>query len=138
MYGNKKGISQYQQVGLKDQLAVADPHKVTQIMMQLALENLAKAKGCLTNNDLENKGKFLAKSTTILATLKDTLDFEKGGEVAENLARLYDFMLNKIADVVISNNPDEVQDVIDVLLPIKSGWDQISEADKQEAYAQME
>ncbi|GAD02696.1 flagellar export chaperone FliS [Agarivorans albus] len=130
----QKGINQYRQVGVKDQVATADPHRITQILMQTALENLAVAKGCIERADYQNKGKPLAKATSILTSLKNTLDFERGGDIAGNLNDLYEFMLTRLSEASIANDAAIVEEVIELMLPIKSAWDQIPEADKQQAY----
>ncbi|RKF19637.1 flagellar export chaperone FliS [Alginatibacterium sediminis] len=132
----KNGINQYRQVGIKDQLATADPHRVTQILMQTALENLATAKGFLERGDISSKGKPLAKATTIITSLRDTLDFEKGGDIASNLNDLYVFILARLSEASITNDAAIVTEVIELMLPIKSAWDQIPESAKEEAYAQ--
>jgi flagellar protein FliS len=130
----QKGINQYRQVGVKDQVATADPHRITQILMQTALENLAVAKGCIERADFQNKGKPLAKATSIITSLKNTLDFDRGGEIAGNLNDLYEFMLTRLSEASIANDAAIVEEVIELMLPIKSAWDQIPEADKQQAY----
>ncbi|WP_220721074.1 flagellar export chaperone FliS [Agarivorans litoreus] len=132
----QKGINQYRQVGIKDQIATADPHGVTQILMQTALENLAVAKGCIERNDMANKSKPIAKATSIITSLKDTLDHERGGEISLNLADLYTYMLDVLSEASVTNNAKQVEEVIELLLPIKSAWDQIPESAKQEAYKQ--
>ena len=132
----KNGINQYRQVGIKDQIATADPHKITQILMQTVLENLSVAKGCLERKDLTNKGKPIAKATSIISSLRDTLDHELGGEIADNLADLYNYMLEQLSQASMSNEAETIQEVIDLFLPIKVAWDQIPESAKQEAYEQ--
>lgn len=132
----KMGINQYRQVGIKDQIAAADPHKVTQLLMQAALENLAVAKGCLERSDMINKGKPIAKATSIISSLRDTLDHKAGGEIATNLDNLYTYMLDQISEASVSNSTELISEVINLLLPIKTAWDQIPESAKQEAYRQ--
>ncbi|CAG8998412.1 MAG: Flagellar secretion chaperone FliS [Candidatus Celerinatantimonas neptuna] len=132
----KKAIHQYRQVGIKDQVATADPHKITQLLMQSALENLAIAKGCMERHDLANKAKPIAKATAIITSLRNTLDHEAGGEISSTLNDLYSFMLDQLAEASVTNNSQQIADVIDVFLPIKSAWDQIPESAKQEAYQQ--
>ncbi|WP_026972609.1 flagellar export chaperone FliS [Aliagarivorans marinus] len=129
----KHGINQYRQVGIKDQISTADPHQITQLLMQAVLENLSVAKGCLERNDVANKGKPLAKATSIITSLRDTLDHEKGGEIAQNLQDLYNYMLELISEASLSNSAERVEEVIQIFLPIKTAWDQIPESAKREA-----
>ncbi|MEE1672889.1 flagellar export chaperone FliS [Agarivorans aestuarii] len=131
MYNHR--INQYRQVGIKDQIATADPHQITQILMKTALENLSIAKGCIERNDIANKAKPIAKATSIITSLRDTLDHEKGGEIAANLQDLYTYMLDKLSEASINNDAAVIAEVMEVFLPIKSAWDQIPESAKQQA-----
>ncbi|GGB10572.1 flagellar export chaperone FliS [Agarivorans gilvus] len=132
----KHGINQYRQVGIKDQIATADPHKITQILMQAALENLSVAKGCIERNDLTNKAKPMAKATSIITSLKNTLDHERGGDISTNLDDLYAFMLERLSEASRNNDAKLIEEVIEVFLPIKTAWDQIPDSAKAEAYTQ--
>lgn len=128
------GIKAYRSVGVKDDLAVADPHRVIQLLMQGALENLAKAKGFIERKDFAGKSATLSKAMAIISSLQGSLDFEAGKEVADNLAALYDFMVNHLILASRENSLEKINDVMDVLLTIKSAWDQIPVADRERGY----
>ncbi|MDX5407654.1 MAG: flagellar export chaperone FliS [Chromatiaceae bacterium] len=133
------GINAYKAVGIKDDLAVADPHRVIQLLMQGALENLAKAKGCIERKDFAGKSTTLSKGMTIISSLQSSLDMEAGGEISDNLAALYEFMVNHLILASRENSIEKISEVMDLLLTIKSAWDQISVADREKGYQlQME
>lgn len=128
------GIKAYRSVGVKDDLAVADPHRVIQLLMQGALENLAKAKGFIERKDFAGKSATLSKAMAIISSLQGSLDFDAGKEVADNLAALYDFMVNHLILASRENSLQKINDVMDVLLTIKTAWDQIPVADRERGY----
>lgn len=128
------GIKAYRSVGVKDDLAVADPHRVIQLLMQGALENLAKAKGFIERKDFAGKSATLSKAMAIISSLQGSLDFDAGKEVADNLASLYDFMVNHLILASRENSLQKINDVMDVLLTIKTAWDQIPVADRERGY----
>lgn len=128
------GIKAYRSVGVKDDLAVADPHRVIQLLMQGALENLAKTKGCIERKDFSGKAAFLSKAMSIISALQNSLDMDAGAEVADNLAALYDFMVNHLILASRENSQEKITDVMDILLTIKGAWDQIPVADREQAY----
>lgn len=129
------GIKAYKSVGVKDDLAVADPHRVIQLLMQGALENMAKAKGAIQRKDFALKSQTLSKSIAIFSALRGSLDMQAGGEISENLNDLYDFMINHLTLASREISPEKIQDVMDIMLTIKSAWDQISVADREKGYA---
>ena len=96
------------------------------------------AKINIENKDLENKSKFIAKATTIIDTLRLSLDYEAGGEISINLSDLYRYMSERLLEASIGNDIAKIDEVIDLLSGIKGAWDQISESDRNAAYTQMQ
>lgn len=125
------GIKAYKSVGIKDDLAVADPHRIIQLLMQGSLENMAKAKGAMERKDFAEKSRTVSKAMSIISALQHSLDMAAGGEVSENLWSLYDFMVNHLMHASRENNSAKVDDVIEIMIKIKSGWDAIPVADRQ-------
>ena len=56
------GIKAYKSVGVKNDLAVADPHRVIQLLMQGSLESMATAKGAIERKDFVTKSKSVSKA----------------------------------------------------------------------------
>jgi|TARA_Y100000766_G_scaffold284448_1_gene302990 flagellar secretion chaperone FliS len=131
-------IRHYQREALKTRLASADPFEVTQMIMEGALESMKIAKINIENQDLENKSKFIAKATTIIDSLRLSLDYEAGGEISTNLSALYRYMSERLLEASIENDITKIDEVIDLLSGIKGAWDQISESDRNAAYTQMQ
>jgi flagellar protein FliS len=129
-----KGINAYKKGNLKQDIAQADPHKLTLMLMQGALDKLAYTKGCIERKDYHGKSVHLSKATAIIINFRDTLDLAAGGEVADNLFALYDYMVQRLIDANVQNNLKIVDEVINLLSPIKIAWSQIPESAKQEAY----
>ncbi|MCB5227746.1 flagellar export chaperone FliS [Alishewanella sp. 16-MA] len=129
------GIKAYRSVGVKDDLAVADPHRVIQLLMQGALENMAKAKGAIERKDFAGKAQTLAKAIAIISSLQGSLDMDAGGELSDNLFSLYDFMLNHLTIASRDLDIEKIDDVISLMVTIKSAWDQISVADREKGYS---
>lgn len=129
------GIKAYKSVGIKDDLAVADPHRVIQLLMQGALENMAKAKGHIERKNFAEKGQHISKATTIIAALQQSLDMELGGEISQNLFSLYEFMIDELTSAARYNDIEKIDSIIDLLITIKSAWDQISVEDREKGYA---
>lgn len=129
-----KGINAYKNGNLKQEIAQADPHKLTLLLMQGALDRMAYAKGCIERKDFAGKADNLSRSSAILMNLRDTLDLGTKAEVAENLYSLYDYMIQRLTDANVQNSLKIMDEVINLLLPIKTAWSQIPEAAKQEAY----
>ncbi len=131
MIANRR-INAYQKESVKTQIAGANPYTIIQMLMHGCLERLAKGKGCIERKDLQGKAEHLSKATAILHALAESLDMEIGGEVAQNLAGLYDYMIGRINDASIERTTEPLVESMQLMLEIKSGWDSIpqSEVDK--------
>ncbi len=77
----------------------ASPERLVVIMFDALVVQLERARLATERNDLVTQVTGLTKARAILGELLATLDFEKGGEVAERLADLYQFMLVELIDV---------------------------------------
>lgn len=123
----------YKAKSLQAELSVADPHRVIQLMMQSVLERLAQAKGAIERHDLAAKGEAVAKTQALLRALQDSLDL-KQGQIADDLYALYDYMNERVWQAGRELAPALLDEVTDLMLTIKSAWDQIPEEAKQEGY----
>lgn len=130
-----RNIRAYTKDSVKSQVAAADNYTLIKMLMQGALERLAKAKGAIERKDLEGKAENIAKASAIITALSGSLDFEQGGEVALNLASLYDYMVGRITDASIEKSVEPLDEVMMLLREIKSAWDSIPNDQVQQALA---
>ncbi|WP_394128800.1 flagellar export chaperone FliS [Shewanella maritima] len=118
-------LQSYRKVSVENEISVASPHRIIQMMFTGALERLAQARYFIEQNDIEKKGIFIGKAIGLINGLNNSLNMDEGGEISSNLARLYDFMLVKLAEANMNNDVQAIDDVTDVLRTIKEGWDAI-------------
>jgi flagellar protein FliS len=95
------------------------------MLFQKLLGNIATAKGAISQKNFDKKGTELSNAIAIIGVLEGSLDFKQGGEVSENLASLYKFCSEQLLVASTNNDPDKLEEVIQILLPIKAGWDSI-------------
>jgi flagellar protein FliS len=120
-----KGANQYRQVGMTSEVEGADPHRLIQMLMEGALTRMSQAKTMIEEKDHEGKARLLGRVMEIIATLQSSLDHEKGGDISANLDRLYDYMNRRLLEASSSNDISMIDEVMSLLLEIKSGWDGI-------------
>lgn len=117
-------LKKYQQTN-KSSAEQASPYQLVALLFQKLLENIATAKGAIQQKDVARKGELISNSISIIAALEGSLDFENGGDVSNNLAELYNFCSRKLLEANTNNDDVLLDEIIQVLLPIKSGWDSI-------------
>ena len=119
-------MRQYQQVGVKVQVNEADPHRLIQMLMQGGLDRIAQAKGAMERDAFAEKGTLIGKAINIISGLRDVLDKQAGGELAENLDRLYEYMNSRLLEASRHNDVAKLDEVARLLAEVKSGWDGIA------------
>jgi len=92
-------------------------------------------KGAITHNEIENKGKNINKAIALIGELVDSLDMEQGGEVARNLAALYDYSIQQLIEVHTNNKLELLDEISLIFINIKEGWDNIPPHQRVEAKA---
>jgi len=118
-------MRQYQQVGVKAQVTEADPHRLIQMLMQGGLDRIAQARGAMLRQAHAEKGVLIGKAINIVGGLRDVLDKEAGGELAENLERLYEYMTMRLFEASRHNDVSKLDEVASLLSEVKNGWDAI-------------
>ncbi|MBO1894729.1 flagellar export chaperone FliS [Shewanella sp. BF02_Schw] len=118
-------MQSYRKVSVDSNLAVATPHRIIQMLLAGALERLVQAKLAIANGDITNRGVLIGKTMGIINGLNGSLNMDAGAEVAGNLNQLYDYMLRRLSEANINNDPQAIDDVVSILKTIKEGWDAI-------------
>ena len=122
-----KALKQYASLSKRTGVEDANPHQLILMLYDGALDNLMKAKGCMERKDFAGKGEALGKAITIIGGLQGFLDMEKGGDVAKNLDRLYEYMGVRLYDATLTNDIAIVDEVAGLLKTVKEGWEGIKD-----------
>lgn len=66
----------------------------------------------------------LMRSQDILTELRATLDFERGGEIALNLEALYEYCVNELVQVTVTQDLGRLATVRSTVAGIREAWEQ--------------
>lgn len=124
----KSAMRHYQQVNNHAQVLEASPHRLIQMLMEGGLSRLAQAKGALNRGQTAEKGVLIGKAIDIIGGLRESLDPEKGGQIAVNLNDLYLYMTQRLVEANQHNDEAKIDEVAKLLRTIKEGWDGIAPA----------
>ena len=119
-------LRQYQQVSTQSQLAEASPHRLIQMLFDGALDRLAQAQGALARGQVAEKGLLIGKVIGIVGGLREGLDKGQGGELAQHLDGLYEYMIRQLAQANLKNDEAILRQVAQLLRELKEGWDGIA------------
>ena len=118
-------MNQYRTVDAYGAAAAGDRVQLIARLMQGALDRIATARGHMQRGEVAAKCEALSKATRMIDGLRSCLDHEKGGELANRLAALYDYMTRRLTEANLRNEPRYLDEVADLLDEIRSGWEQM-------------
>jgi flagellar protein FliS len=125
----RKGIDAYAEVGVETGVAAADPHKLILMLFDGTLAAIAKARLAMSRGEIAAKGAAISKAIEIIdGGLKASLDVSAGGVLAERLAALYGYMLNRLLAANLRNDASLLDEITRLLNELRGAWAQIGDA----------
>lgn len=122
-------IKAYANVGLDTSVASADPHKLVLLLYQGALLAISSAKNQMLHKEIAAKGKSISHAIMIIEEgLKSSLDKNAGGELAQNLSALYEYMNQRLLIANLKNDVAALDEVSRLLTDLKGAWEEIRPA----------
>lgn len=118
----QEAYGSYHAVNLDAQTARASPVELVLLLTDGLLDELARARAHIVHRRYEEKARSIDKCIEIINGLSSSLDFDNGGEVVANLARLYDFCASHLHGAGIKLDPKMVDEVVRILTTIRQGW----------------
>ena len=118
---------QYKQVQVK----TANKEKLLIMLYQGCIKFLRLAKKSIEDEDIQGANNYIIRSQDIIRELMHTLDREKGGEVADNLYSLYDFMNRQLIEANVNKDVEKIEVVEDMMMELLDSWKQIADGKKK-------
>ena len=115
-------ISQYKE----NQVASASPEETVLMLYDGAINFLKSATRELNeHNNVAEKAVLIEKAFKIIEYLQSCLDKEKGGEISNNLEKLYEYVAVRLTMANLKNDVAKLEEVIELLSTIRDGWKDI-------------
>lgn len=111
----------------KTQVITSSREKILLMLYEGAIRFTKHAHKDLLDGNIASKGKYVSKSTAIISELMATLDFEAAGELAKDLESLYVFMIDKLIEGNIKNDPECFLVVENLLRTLYEAWKDVIE-----------
>ncbi|KFZ38189.1 flagellar biosynthesis protein FliS [Shewanella mangrovi] len=116
------GYSAYKNTAVEGRAAGADVHQLVLMLFDGFLEELERAIGHINGRRFDRKAHSVEKMLRILGGLEASLDLDKGGELANNMARLYDHCGQMVLQASLRNQVEPLDNVRQVMTNLQQGW----------------
>lgn len=119
----RRGAQHYHALRAESTIAYASPHTLIQMMLEGLLESIACAMGHMQRNETAKKGEEISCAISILDGLRMSLDKKAGGEIAENLDRLYDYISRTLLRANLEKSLAKLEECAALVREIKGAWE---------------
>lgn len=135
MFGMMRSPTQtYATVSVDAAVETADPHRLILMLFDGAIAAVALARIHMSAEEIEQKGLAISKAINLISSgLRASLDIEAGGELAERLSALYEYMTQRLLFANLKNSLAALDEVYELLVGLRDAWSQIAPGNQQAA-----
>lgn len=108
----------------KAQVETATPEQILIMLYDGAIRFLNQAKVHIQNKDIEQSHINIIKAQRIITEFMSSLDMELGGEMAQNLFNLYEYLHYRLVQANIKKDLEALEEVLVHLRSLKATWEE--------------
>ena len=137
MFGmSRSPAASYAQVSMDIAAETADPHRLILMLFEGARAAISMARMHMERNEIPEKGAAISKAIDIVNNgLLISLDTASGGELAERLAALYEYISQRLLWANLKNNLAALDEANQLLGELQSAWAMIAPTPDPQAAA---
>lgn len=121
--GTRNALNAYNKVAIEDMVEGADPQKLILMLFDGAVLAIRSAKQHLLHSETSLKGVAISKAIAIVDSgLKASLDTDTGGELAQKLHSLYDYIIGRLLVANSKNDTAILDEVSQLLDELRGAW----------------
>ncbi len=128
---NRRAQEEYRRV----QIETASPTRLVVMLYDGAIRFCTLGLEAMREHNFEAQNTYLIRVQKIIGEFMSALNQKEGGDVAENLARVYAFMLEQLVSANLYDRPKPVETVLTMLRDLREGWVAIDSGSAQTTLA---
>jgi flagellar protein FliS len=110
--------AKYQQTSAK----TADRGDLVVLSYEAILRWLGRADQAIDGGKLLDAHEALVAAQDLVLNLSNSLDYERGGQIAQNLGSLYEYMRRELIQANVQKNKDIIASIRDLISPLLDAW----------------
>ncbi|MCL2340715.1 MAG: flagellar export chaperone FliS [Proteobacteria bacterium] len=125
-------MSEYTNQYLATTVHSASPEQLMLMLYDGAIRFLSLGIQAIDNGVIDKRAYYINRASAIVAEFAATLDHKQDAQLAENLDALYAYMLRRMLQANLKNDPAPLLEVKHLLTDLRTTWAQAIELNKQE------
>ena len=117
-----RGAAAYQQTNVQSR----SPLELVVLLYDGALRHLVASREAMVRKDALARRSGLSRAMAIVAELQSTLNITEGGDLARSLDALYAYVIERIVQANMHNDPQPLEEAERLLRPLRDAWSQIA------------
>ena len=122
MLNARQSVSLYADGGARSEVASADPHKLVQLLFDELLTTLGRLEQAFAPQLVVRRNELASRGLSLLYALTASLDQDRGGRIAEDLAAIYEYSARRVQAGVRSGDRSAVSEATALIAEIAGAW----------------
>lgn len=110
-----------------DEIGKAFPCQLVVVLYDQVIASLIDAIDAIGKGDIEARFNATTEASNVISQLYLALDMEEGGDIAESLGSLYNYILTQLPKINFDNDPTIAEQAIKLLRPVRESWFELDE-----------
>lgn len=107
------------------QIKTASREQILLMLYDGAIKYMKQARDAMNDDNNQLAHDKLLQAQDIVTELMASLDMDIGGDVAEDLYSLYDYVLHNLVQANIDKNPQRIVEALDVMTDLNDSWETV-------------
>ena len=117
-----------------NQIEGAGPLGLVLLTYEALYKSLGRARLAIQAGDMSAEADHTSRAMEALIELSSSLNMEQGGEIAQNLASLYVYMMNRLTEGLCSCSTENLDEVMLLVQNLREGWMNLSAQQNQASH----
>jgi flagellar protein FliS len=113
---------------LETRVLSADPMELVRLLYQGAMGAVEDARRHLAAGEIAARSRSISKAHQILVELSSALDHQRGAQISQRLAQLYDYMERRLIEANLQQSDEPLKEVRGLLATLAEAWEGIRPA----------
>ena len=110
---------------IENMVKTASPAKLVELLYMKAVDVLKEAEEFIEKKEYTSANEKIKRAQDIVLELNLSLDVERGGQIAQNLRALYNYMFQRLLDANVKKDVEMVREVRGMLEELLETWREV-------------